>query len=33
MADELVLYELDDGVATLTWNRPERKNAQSASVR
>lgn len=27
MNDDVVLYELAGGVATLTWNRPERKNA------
>ena len=27
MTDDVVEYDLNDGVATLTWNRPERKNA------
>jgi len=32
MEAELVLYELSDGVATLTWNRPERKNAWTVEL-
>lgn len=27
MSHDVVLYDLTDGVATLTWNRPERRNA------
>ncbi len=32
MSDELVLYDLEAGVATLTWNRPERKNAWTVEL-
>jgi enoyl-CoA hydratase/carnithine racemase len=32
MADEQLLYEVSDGVATLTLNRPEQRNALSPQL-
>lgn len=32
MSEDIVLYDLDDGVATLTLNRPERKNAWTVEL-
>ena len=32
MSEDIVLYDLDAGVATLTWNRPERKNAWTVEL-
>lgn len=32
MNEDVVLYDLSDGVATLTWNRPERKNAWTVEM-
>ena len=32
MADDLVLYDVTDGVALLTWNRPDRMNAWTGGL-
>ncbi len=32
MAEELALYEVDGGVAVITMNRPDKRNALNAAV-